>query len=67
MPSFRTKSFIIAKPTRRRWEVFHARPGTTKKEAWENATDSVRISRRVFVENGWECKEIHILANGLSK
>lgn len=47
---------------RRGWEVFHARPGSTKKEAWDNATDTAKIARREFTANGWECKEIHILS-----
>lgn len=64
MASFRTNSYIIAKPSqgRRAWTIFHARPGSTKKEAWENATDTAKVSRREFVASGWECKEIHILS-----
>lgn len=64
MASYRTNSYIIAKPSGggRAWNVFHARPGSTKKEAWDNAIDTSKASRNDFTANGWVCKEIHILS-----
>lgn len=57
---YNTKSYIVAKPAPPGWTVFHARPGTTRKEAWENACEVARVSQNEFRHNGWTCQEIYI-------
>lgn len=42
-------------------EVFHARPGSTMKEAWENAIDVAKITKKEFIAAGWTAQRLIIM------
>lgn len=47
---------------KKKWigEVCRARPGSTKKEAWDNACDACKVTRREFRAAGWEAQRLVI-------